>query len=72
MTLEEFKQMAASTPNFLGVDKSDEDRVDFEHGTATIHRANLNKYFEEYACRSEDDLEDTLYYRYGVYAKIVD
>lgn len=72
MNLDEFKQLVASNPNFLEIDESSEDCVDFEHGLATIHRINLNKYLEKYACMSEDDLEDTLYYRYGVFAKIID
>jgi hypothetical protein len=47
------------------------DTFDFDNGNAIIHRENINRYLEKYMCKSEQDLEDTLWYSYGVYVKIV-
>lgn len=67
-----FKDKVMNDPEFLNELSTSEDVVDLESGLATIHRANLSKYFEEYFCRTEEDLSDILYYRYGVFARIVD
>ena len=41
-------------------------------GTAIIHKKNIGKYLEKYMCKSAEDLENTLWYGYGVFVKIVD
>lgn len=72
MSLDAFKEKIGTDIDFVNSLTDNGDSVDFESGLATIHRANLNKFLEEYFCKSEEDLSDTLYYRYGVFAKIVD
>jgi hypothetical protein len=47
------------------------DVIDFDNGTALIYREHLDKYLEKYSCKNENDLLDTLWYSYGVYAKII-
>ena len=72
LTLEEFKTLAKEREFKERFTESKEDIIDLDNGTMLIHRCNLNKYLEQYICKDEDDLSDTLYYSYGIYATIVD
>jgi len=65
-TLDEFRNFVKKEDPFKM------DRFDMEHGKASIHRCNLDKYLEKYACRDEEDLGDTLWYSYGCLIKIID
>lgn len=47
------------------------DIFDYDKGSAIIHREHINKYLEKYMCKNEQDLEDTLWYSYGLFVKIV-
>lgn len=69
MTLDEFKAVA---PHLLFEKKRRSDIIDYDNGTALIYAENLNKYLERYACKDEDDLQNTLWYSYGMSVKIVD
>ena len=51
---------------------SDSDIIDMDNGSMIIHRSNISKYLEQYLCKSEQDLEDTMWFSYGVFVKIVD
>jgi hypothetical protein len=66
MNIEEFKNFVKKENPFKL------DNIDMEHGRMTIHRCNINKYLEEYACKNEEDLNDTLWYSYGCLVKIID
>ena len=68
MTLEEFKANAGTIKQVLSESR---DTIDIEHGVMIIHEDNLMKYLEKYLCKDEDELSDTLYYRYGVYIRIL-
>jgi hypothetical protein len=46
--------------------------IDLDHGYLSIARENLSKYLERYMCKDEIDLQDTLWYNYGVYVRIFD
>lgn len=48
------------------------DAIDLDNWSMVIHRKNINKYLERYLCKSEEDLEDTLWYGYGFSVKIID
>ena len=72
LTLEEFKTLAKEKEFKERFTESKEDIIDLDNGTMLIHRCNLNKYLEQYICKDEDDLSDTLYYSYGIYATIID
>jgi len=47
------------------------DLFDEENGYAVVHKANVSKYLEKYACKDQQDLEDYLYYYKGIFLKIV-
>lgn len=64
-TLDAFK-------NYILEQRKNDDVVDIRNGRMQIHKSNINKYLEEYMCKNEDDLSDTLYYRLGVWLKIID
>lgn len=66
MNIEEFKNFVKKENPF------NLDNVDMEHGKMTIHRCNINKYLEKYACRDEEDLSDTMWYSFGCLVRIID
>lgn len=66
MNIEEFKNFVKKENPFKL------DNIDMEHGRMTIHRCNINKYLEQYACKSEEDLNDTLWYSYGCLVTVID
>lgn len=66
MNIEEFKNFVKKENPFKL------DNIDMEHGRMTIHRCNINKYLEQYACKNEEDLNDTLWYSYGCLVTVID
>jgi hypothetical protein len=72
LTLDAFKDLVKTDQNFSDRIKGASDVIDFDNGSMTIHRGNLDRYLEQYMCKSEDDLSDTMWYSYGVFVKIVD
>lgn len=48
------------------------DIIDMDNGTMTISRKNISYYLEKYACKDEIELNDTLWYNYGVFLRVVD
>lgn len=70
-SLESFKDAIKNDIDLKGKLAGNSDFVDYNNGTAVIHRENINKYLERYYCKSEEDLMDTLYYNYGIFAKII-
>ena len=65
MNIEEFKNFVKKENPFKL------DNIDMEHGRMTIHRCNINKYLEQYACKNEEDLNDTLWYSYGCLVTVI-
>lgn len=56
----------------LNVDKElFQDTFDPDNGIAVIHKKNLNKYLEEFMCKNEEDLSNFLYYRKGIFLKVI-
>ena len=72
LTFDAFKDLVKTGQNFSDRIKGASDVIDFDNGSMTIHRSNLDRYLEQYMCKSEDDLSDTMWYSYGVFVKIVD
>ena len=72
MTLDGFKSLLANDKDFVGNLISSSDIIDIEGGSMIIHRRNINKYLEQYMCKSEEDLSDTLWYSYGMFVKVID
>lgn len=66
MNIEEFKNFVKKENPFKL------DSIDMEHGKMTIHRCNINKYLEQYACKDEEDLNDTLWYSYGCLVTVIE
>lgn len=71
LSLDAFKELAKTNDAFR---KSfvRSDLIDFDNGTATLYRENLIKELERFACKSEEDLSDFLWYNYGVFVTVVD
>jgi len=72
LSLDTFKNMVSTNEEFKTQIIGRHDIVDFEHGIMRICSENLNKYLEKYACKDLEDLENTLYYSYGVYCTIIE
>lgn len=69
MTLEEFKSNAENIKQELLMRN---DIIDKDNGSMIIYSENINKYLEKYMCKNAQDLEDTLWFSYGIYVKIID
>lgn len=68
--LSSFSQLSSIRDRIGRENHSGGDTIDFDNGTMTIQKRNLNKYLEKYACKDEDDLKDTLWYNYGIFVRI--
>lgn len=72
-TFEDFKEMAKTNEFKEKITENNRhDLIDFDNGVMRIYVENLNKYLEKYACKDAEDLEDTLYYSYGIYCEVID
>lgn len=72
MTLEAFKE-------FITTDDEAKDRIvgrcdmiDLDNGVMRIYREHVGRYLEQYGCKNATDLQDTLWYGYGVFCQIKD
>ncbi len=72
LSLDAFKDAVSNNASFKDSIIGISDLIDFDNGSAVIHRSHINAYLEKYLCKSEEDLEDTLWYNYGVFVKIID
>ncbi len=70
-SLESFKEMVSSNQEFKDNITCRNDIVDLDNGVMKIYSENLSKYLEQYSCKNAEDLEDTLYYDYGIYCKVI-
>ena len=70
-SLDSFKDMISNNNDFKEEIISKQDLIDFENGVMRIYAENLNKYLEKYACKNAEDLENTLYYSYGIYCTVI-
>ncbi|MBP5723021.1 MAG: hypothetical protein J6X18_05545 [Bacteroidales bacterium] len=71
LTLDAFKDAVRNNNELKERLSGLSDTIDFDNGTATIHKENINKYLEKYSCKDESDLTDTLWYNYGMFVRIV-
>lgn len=72
LTFDEFKLLAKTNEFKEKFNTNRTDLIDFDNGVMRIYSENLNKYLETYACKDAEDLEDTLYYNYGIYCEVID
>ena len=70
-SLDSFKEALSTDVNLRENISAASDLIDFDNGSAIIHRQNINKYLERYLCKNEYELMDTLWYNYGVFVRIV-
>lgn len=70
LSLDEFKEMGKKQ-DFKDDILGKSDIIDLDNGTMIIYAEHLNKYLEQYACKDAQDLEDTLWYGYGVWVKVI-
>lgn len=47
------------------------DKLDLDNLFLIINRPNLNYYYKKYNCSNEVELEDNLWYNYGITIKII-
>lgn len=72
LTLDEFKTKVITDKNFSKEISNRSDVIDMDNGTMVIYIENINKYLEKYACKNADDLQNTLWFSYGVFVNIVE
>lgn len=72
LTFDAFKTLVNNDSEFKSKITNKSDVINIDEGSMLIHRENVDKYLERYMCKDENDLEDTLWFSYGIYVKIVD
>lgn len=72
LTFDEFKVLAATNEFKEKFNTHRTDIIDLDNGVMRIYAENLNKYLEAYACKDATELEDTLYYKYGIFCQVID
>ena len=70
-SLDSFKDMISNNNDFKEEIISKQDLIDLDNGVMRIYAENLNKDLEKYACKNAEDLENTLYYSYGIYCTVI-
>ena len=72
LTFDAFKDLMANDDSLRKEITRDGDIIDMDNGSMVIHKRNISKYLERYMCKDEDDLQDTMWYHYGVFVKVVE
>ena len=72
LTFDAFKDLMANDISFRKEITNTNDIIDMDNGTMVIHRQNITKYLERDMCKDEDDLQDTMWYNYGVFVKVIE
>ena len=72
LTFDAFKDLMANDISFRKEITNTNDIIDMDNGSMVIHKRNISKYLERYMCKDEDDLQDTMWYHYGVFVKVVE
>lgn len=70
MDFDTFKNLLGTDGGFRNTVTGRKDFIDLDNGVMRIYSENLNKYLEQYACKDADDLQNTLWYSYGIYCEI--
>lgn len=71
MSLDAFKDLITSNEEVKDRIVGRCDLIDLDNGVMRIYREHVNKYLEQYGCKTADDLTDTLYYNYGIYCEVI-
>lgn len=70
-TLESFKHALNVDVQLKESISNETDVFDIDNGVAIVHQSNIMKYLERYMCKSQEELQDYLYYNKGIFLKIV-
>ena len=70
-TLDSFKEMLKDDKDFKEQIVKKNDFIDLDNGVMRIHSENLNKYLEKYSCKDAEDLENTLWFNYGIFCQVI-
>ncbi len=71
MSLDEFKDILTSSNEARDKIVGRTDLIDLDNGVMRIYYEHIDKYLEKYVCKTPEELEDTLYYNYGIYCEII-
>lgn len=72
MSLDAFKEMVSSDDEVKDQIIGRCDMLDLDNGVMRIYPEHVGKYLEQYGCKNAADLQDTLWFGYGVYCQIKD
>lgn len=72
LSLDDFKDKIKNDNNFKNEIVGRQDIIDKQHGIMRIYPENVNKYLEEYYCKNVEDLQDRLYYTYGIFCTVIE
>lgn len=70
MNLSDFQSALKNNKEFRESIETSSDICDIENGIMIINEQNINKYLEQYMCKDEEDLSDTLFYKFGIYLTV--
>lgn len=70
-TLDSFKEMLKEDKDFKEQIVKKNDFIDLDNGVMRIYSENLNKYLEKYSCKDAEDLENTLWFNYGIFCQVI-
>ena len=70
-TLDSFKEMLKDDKDFKEQIVKKNDFIDLDNGVMRIYSENLNKYLEKYSCKDAEDLENTLWFNYGIFCQVI-
>lgn len=72
LNLDDFKNLVSEDKDFKQELIGRSDLIDLDNGVMRIYIEHLPKYLERYACKDAEDLENTLYYCYGIYCTVIE
>ena len=70
-TLDSFKEAINIDSGLKSSLLNETDVFDEENGVALVHQNNITKYLERYMCKTEEELQDYLYYNKGIFLKVI-
>lgn len=71
-SLEGFKNLLKKDDSFKDRLTDRSDIVDTDNGSMLIYSEHLDKWLEKYSCKDIEDLQDTLWFNYGIFVKVLD
>ncbi len=72
LSLDAFKELLSSNCEVKDKITGRSDTLDLDNGVMRIYPEHINTYLEKYSCKNAEDLQDTLWYNYGIFCQIKD